>query len=363
MKVLIDIGHPAHVHFFRNVISNLRDRGHEVKITARDKEVTLSLLKYYGLPFEVRGEMQYGLMSKAFGLIKTDLRLFRIARSFKPDLLLGVGNPYVAHVGTLLRKPSIIFTDTEHVHTSNLLTYPFASTIITPECFREPIDPKKHLRIRGFKEVAYLHPSYFSPDPSVLAEAGILPGERFIILRFISWGASHDTMLRGVAKEDEASFIRSLSEYGKVLITSEKPLGGDLEKHRIRIGPEKMHSLLSYADLYVGEGGTMAAEAAFLGIPSIHIESTADGRASGELSGNFLELRNRYNLMFFYATPEEALQKAKEILGDGNSKAIWKERKDRLFRDVIDVTSWLTEYLERYPDTSSRSAARPATLS
>jgi predicted glycosyltransferase len=31
MKVLIDIGHPAHVHFFRNAIRELEGRGHEGK--------------------------------------------------------------------------------------------------------------------------------------------------------------------------------------------------------------------------------------------------------------------------------------------------------------------------------------------
>jgi hypothetical protein len=39
MKVLIDIGHPAHVHFFRNAIRELESKGHAVKVTARDKEV------------------------------------------------------------------------------------------------------------------------------------------------------------------------------------------------------------------------------------------------------------------------------------------------------------------------------------
>jgi hypothetical protein len=37
LKILIDIGHPAHVHFFRNAIRVLEGRGHDVKVTARDK--------------------------------------------------------------------------------------------------------------------------------------------------------------------------------------------------------------------------------------------------------------------------------------------------------------------------------------
>ena len=37
MKLLVDMGHPAHVHFFRHAIRELESRGHEVRITARDK--------------------------------------------------------------------------------------------------------------------------------------------------------------------------------------------------------------------------------------------------------------------------------------------------------------------------------------
>ena len=67
MRVLFDMGHPAHVHFFKNTIKNLKRDGHQVKITARNKEVTLALLKAYGLDYENRGEIYTGMLNKAFG--------------------------------------------------------------------------------------------------------------------------------------------------------------------------------------------------------------------------------------------------------------------------------------------------------
>ena len=96
-------------------------------------------------------------------------------------------------------------------------------------------------------------------------------------MRFISWGASHDTDLHGIEKGAEKELIRKLSRYGKIFITSEKPLDGELEQYRLHVPPEKIHSLFSYAQLYIGEGGTMAVEAGILGTPAIHIESTSDG--------------------------------------------------------------------------------------
>ena len=239
MRVLFDMGHPAHVHFFKNIINNLKRDGHEVKITARNKEVTLALLQAYGLDYENRGEIYTGMLNKAFGMFKIDLKLFQIAKKFKPDILIGVHNPYVAHVGTILRKPVIIFTDTENVKIASLLTYPFVQTILTPTYFRESVDPKKHVQIKGLKEIAYLHPKYFSPDPRVLEEIGLSPDERFIILRFISWGASHDTDLHGIEKGAEKDLIRKLSPYGKIFITSEKPLDGELEQYRLHVPRRK----------------------------------------------------------------------------------------------------------------------------
>jgi predicted glycosyltransferase len=351
MKVLFDMGHPAHVHFFKNTILNLKEHGHEVKITARNKEMTLALLKVYGLAYEDRGEIYTGMLNKAVAMLKIDWKLLSIAKKFKPDILIGVHNPYVAHVGTILRKPVVIFTDTENVKVASLLTFPFVQTIITPSFFRDRIDPKKHVQINGLKEIAYLHPNYFSPDPRVLGELGLRPDEKFIIMRFISWGASHDVGLKGIQKGEEKSLIKNLSQYGKIFITSEKPLDGELDQYRLQVSPEKIHSLLSYAQLYIGEGGTMAVEAGILGTPAIHIESTTQGLASGEMCGNYLELRDKYQLIYFFPTQDLALKKAIEILENHQSKEQWREKRKTLMADVVDVTTWLTDFVERYPES------------
>jgi predicted glycosyltransferase len=351
MRVLFDMGHPAHVHLFRNIIKNLKQDGHEVKITARDKEVTLALLRSYGLEYENRGAMYHGMLNKAFGMLSIDYALYRIAKKFRPDLLIGVHNPYIAHAGFLLRKPAVIFTDTENVKIASLITYPFVQCILTPPFFRERIDPKKHIIIKGFKETAYLHPKYFTPDPRVLEEIGLSPSDKFIILRFISWGASHDVGLQGIHKGAEKEMISALSPYGKIFITSEKPLEGELEQYRLQVPPEKIHSLLYYAQLYIGEGGTMAVESAMLGTPAIHIESGPDGQPTGASCGNFLELRDKYGLLYFYATQEEALKKAIDVLSDKNSKAEWQKKQQILMNDVVDVTAWLTDFIENYPES------------
>jgi predicted glycosyltransferase len=351
MKVLIDLGHPAHVHLFGHMIGNLEKDGHEVTITARNKEVTLNLLNAYGFNYYDLGEHYATTSSKAYGLIKRNYKLYRIARKFQPDILVGVHDPYIAQVGKLLRRPSITFTDTEHVRLSSKLTFPFTDVICTPACFKERLNPKKHVRYNGYHELAYLHPKYFVPDDTVLEGMGLSHNDHFIILRFISWGASHDVNLKGIDEGAKLDFIHNLESYGHVFITSERKLDAALEKFRFTVPPEKMHSLLYYADLYIGEGGTMAVEAAILGTPAIHIESTSKGIATGELSGNFLELRDKYGLLYFYPDQNQALAKATSILEDKNSKNAWQKKREKLLKDKIDVTKWMTYFIERYPES------------
>lgn len=51
MKILIDIGHPAHVHLFKNFIKIMKKKGHKVFVTAKDDESIKVLLKGYNIDY------------------------------------------------------------------------------------------------------------------------------------------------------------------------------------------------------------------------------------------------------------------------------------------------------------------------
>ena len=51
MRILIDIGHPAHVHYFRNLAKELQLKGHTVIWTVKDIVVAKKLLEYYGFEY------------------------------------------------------------------------------------------------------------------------------------------------------------------------------------------------------------------------------------------------------------------------------------------------------------------------
>jgi predicted glycosyltransferase len=165
MKLLIDIGHPAHVHLFKNFVWEMKKRGHEVLITARKKEITLDLLDKYGFDYITVGEMKSGTFNLMKEWVLRDIRILNLALNFNPDILIGMHNPVVSHVAKILRKKSIIFTDTEHAKLANWVTFPFSDSICTPSCFKRDIG-KKQIRYNGYHELAYLHPNYFTPNPA-----------------------------------------------------------------------------------------------------------------------------------------------------------------------------------------------------
>ena len=346
MKIFIDIGHPAHVHLFKNFVKEMENRQHKIFVSARDKECSLNLLNYYKIKYVNRGTGSVALIGKGINLIKIDLFLYKLARKFKPDILIGVNNPYIAHIAWLLRKPSYIFNDTEHARLSNIITYPFATKIITPSCYKENLE-KKQIRYHGYHELAYLHPNYFKPDPHVLKKLGLKKGETFIILRFIAWQASHDIGHKGITLENKINAVKEFTKYAKVFISSEGKLPDFLEEFRIKIQPEKMHDALYYATLLYGESATMASECAALGTPAIFLDNEGRGYTDEEEA--------KYNLVFNFteslADQELSIKKAIELLQRPNIKEEWQKRRQRMLSEKIDVTAFMVWLIENYPES------------
>jgi hypothetical protein len=259
MKILIDMGHPAHVHFFKNAIWELERRGHSVKITARDKDVTLRLLDAYKIPFETRPDGW-----RPLNLFKATKFVADTAEAFGADRLVGVHNPYVARAAHSLGKSSILFTDTPGTPFVNRISVAQATKVITPECLKGMF--ANQTTYPGCKEMAYLHP--FTPDRGVLARHG-LSGKYFVV-RFIGWTAHHDSGVRGLSPERKRELVKALSAKGQVVMCNES--GEEVPEGCIAVRkPEDAHSLLALSSGYLGEGATMAKEAAVLGIPSVYI--------------------------------------------------------------------------------------------
>ncbi|WP_255192410.1 DUF354 domain-containing protein [Natronobeatus ordinarius] len=340
MKVLFDIGHPAHVHLFKHAISELKSEGHDTCVLSRDKEITIALLNGYEIkhnPLSAMGSRKFSLITE---WTKREYHTIKIARSYDPDIVLSVASPPAAHAAKIVGCPKIVFNDSEPAHLQSKLAHPFADRICTPANFDADIG-KKQERYDGYHELAYLHPDRFDPNPDALRENGVELDNQYSVLRFVSWGAHHDVGHSGFSRDAKRELVSLLSEHGDVYITSESPLPTEFEAYRLPIPPERMHDLLYYADLYAGDSQTMATEAAILGTPAVRSNSFA---GDGDMS-NFVELEEEYGLLYSRSDENETIEIIRELLADPNVKDSWQEKRERLIDDKIDVTEYMLEQI------------------
>jgi predicted glycosyltransferase len=342
MRILIDIGHPAHVHYFKNFIRIMKDKGHEFLIVSRDKEVTFQLLDAYNISYKSRGKGSNNLFGKLIYLLKGDVILVSKAIRFKPDIFLSFGSSYAAHASFIMRRPHIAFDDTEHANLEHALYIPFTNNVLTPTDFKKDFGIKQ-IRFNSTMDIAYLHPKYFKPNEEILNQINKKKGEKLFLVRFVSWSASHDTGFGGFTSEGKRKLIAVLNKRGRVLISSESELPDEFKQYGITITPDKIHDLIYYCDLFIGESGSMATEAAILGTPSIIVNSSA------KLFGVFDRIA-KYKSLFIYDEEKSALVKAMQLI-DEDYKINCKQITKSIINDSIDTTGFMVWFIENYPNS------------
>lgn len=332
----------------------MEKRGHIVKVTASEKEVTYELLEYYGLNYLAIGNYGKNLVHKALNIPWLDIKMHKAVKDFSPDIFVGIGSIRAAHVSKLLGKPCIIFEDTEHCVEQCILYKPFADAILTPSSFKKDLG-RKHIKYDGCHELAYLHPHYFDPDISVLDELGLSAKDAFFVLRFAAFNASHDLHSTGFRYDYIQNLLDILEKEGRIFITSERKLDPILERFRVKISPEKYQNLLYHASMYIGEGSTSAEEAAIMGVPALHFERMwKNGKPLSMTSviGYLDELQNKYGLLYSFCYESELLDKLDYLLSNFNSlKKEWIIKKERFLNDKIDVTKFMIWLIENYPES------------
>jgi predicted glycosyltransferase len=343
MHVLFDLGHPAHVHLFRNVAKSLIERGDRVTITTRDRGIIGRLLDHYNLPHTVASRPRTGLVGSAIELLIHNGHVLRASLPARPDFLVGT-SVSVAHVGRLIGRPSIVLNedDADYVPLFARITYPFASRIVIPSILRDP----KTSRVRTHKsyhELAYLHPDHFTPDPRALAHLGVSTGEPFIIVRLVELTAHHDVGAKGLAIAQVERLVAALQPYGRVFVNGEGDLPASLREHAFRAPPEQMHSILAFAKMLVSDSQTMTMEAAVLGRPAIRC-NTFVGKCSV-----ITELEDRYQLAWGFQPSQfdVMLEAIRAMLADSGLEAAMAARRARMLTEKHNLADWLLDQFDR----------------
>jgi predicted glycosyltransferase len=355
MKILTDIGHPKNIHVLKNLVPQLKALGHEFYFVYREREHVKDLCEAFGFSGISRGKGGAGLLGKFFYLLKTDYQLYKLAKKIKPDLLLSFASPYLANLSTIIKKPMIVFDDTEENRIVQKIYAPVADAIVVPACFNKELNDRQY-RFQGYFEIAYLHPKYFTPDPDILKELGLASGEKYVLLRSVAWKALHDFNRHGFSEVELESLVAQFSGLARVFISAEGLLPPKFESLRLKTPPESIHQVMAQASLVFSEGATMAAEAAVLGVPAIHFSSLKPGYLR--------ELEERYGLLKSFSHSRggfsAALAQGLKFLKDiAETKKDLAAKRERMLSESIDVTAFMAWFIDRFPESGRIMAEDP----
>jgi len=346
-KVLFYFGHPAQFLFAKHTIKILQEAGIKVTVLIKSKDVLEKLLEAEGIDFlnilpEGRKDTSIGML---FGLIKREISLIRYLLSNRVDLLIGT-DPSLAHAGKLLRIPVIttLEDDVDVIPKLAKLTYPFTDYIFTPGvCQVGKKYERKKIPYNGYMKLAYLHPSYFTPD-NRYAPAN---GASYILIRLAKLTAHHDDDIRGLDYSIIDEISRMADGKMKIFINSEYELPKKYEHMRLKVSPQHIHHVLNYCTLFISDSQSMTVEAAMLGTPSIRYSDFA-GRISV-----LEELEYTYNLTTSVKPPNVKLllDTIEEKVSDPDLNLKYKQRREKMLSDKIDVTQYLTDLILNYPES------------
>ena len=349
MKILIYIGHPAQFLFFKNFIKKEKQKGNEVIVLIKSKDVLEDLIKKEDIEYVniVKTERKNSKLSIAFGLIKRIVKVLYHWRKNRPDILVGT-DPSLAIVGYLTKTPCITTLEDDAAVIPKLVktTYPYTNTILVPECC--DVGSKwnsKKIGYAGYMKLAYLHQKYFKPNPAILQN---LKSDKYVLVRLSKLSAHHDTDIKGVSNQLIDTLIKYTTDRSMDLyISSERELPSSLEKYRLTTPVSDIHHVLYYSSLLISDSQSMSVEASMLGTPSVRF-SDFSGRISV-----LEELENKYHLTFGFKSTEqqEMLDKVLEILSMPEAKEEFRMRCEKMLDEKIDVTSFLMWFVEEYPNS------------
>jgi len=345
MNILIEIGHPAHVHKLNATINILKKNQHKIVVVTKDIASIKFLLSKLKIPYIVIGVKKDSLIGKGIMQLWYNLRCLIILNHEKIDLI--IGSLSAAYMTRITKVPSVLFDDDDDEVEPLMVKYvhPYITTILSPSSLTGKRGRKDTVYYSGYHELAYLHPNRFTPDSSILSELGLKDGDPYFILRFNAFKAHHDIGIHGISIENKRILINILEKKGKVFITTERNIEEEFKKYQLNLSPEKIHSLIYFATMLIGDSQTMTSEAAVLGTPSIRSNSFI-GRIS-----YLEEEEHTYGLTYgFLPDNFEAMkQKIEYLLSIPNLKEIWQKKRQVMLNEKIDVTAFFVWFIENYP--------------
>lgn len=340
MNIFFNISHPAHVHLFKNSIKTLESKGHNITTGVRIKEFAVELLDDADIEYTLMTKKRNGAHGLLLELVLQQYKIAKLIRKHRFDLMVQMNGIFNAPIGKMCNIPTIALSDTEIDRIANRISFSLTRAVLSPTCFDAEMGGRftSQLFYPGYHELAYLAPANLIKTPTY---------ENRFLVRFVSWGAGHDIGEKGLGRTKKIELVKSLAKIGEVFVSSEGPLPEEISEYAFSLHPGEMHEFMLGCKLIVGESATMASEAACMGIPAVYISDIGRGYTT--------EQDQKYGLIKHFRSDQwdQVTTTLKKWAEDDNSD-LWQEKRHKMLADKIDVTSFLVNFIEDFPESKKR---------
>ncbi len=274
MKIWVDITNSPHINFFKPFINKWLDQGHEVIITARDLANTIDLIKFNNWNFlEIGGHAGRNKIMKLLYFPRRVYLLYKFLKKAKPDIGISHSSFYSPVAGKISGIPTLYLNDNEHA-SGNLIAFRFSTLNILPE-FLLPYSKTKGWDKKykidyypGIKEGIYLSQLNIRKIYAVNFSE-----KRHIFIRLEPWTAQYykgqndflDELIIKIKKQYLITILPRGQEQAKHYCT-DKFLGIEVAQH-----PIPLEEVVEKCDLFIGAGGSMTRELAYIGVSTISV--------------------------------------------------------------------------------------------
>lgn len=351
MKVWVDILTPKQANFFGPLRDRLVRAGHEVQATTREYQQVNQLIALRGIEAKVVG--RHGGADLAQKVLESARRvelLTKLMIEEKPDIAISFSSPEAARAAFGLGMPHFCVSDSPHAVAVSKLAVPISRKLFTPRIIpkqawrRYGIQSKDIIRYNALDPAVWLR--HFRPNGSILDSLGVQAGRPLVVVR---------------PEEEQAAYLASQRDGGHTVVETIKHLltrdfaeivalaryGTQVERlasefrGKIRLVENVIDStsLLHYTSAFVGGGGTMSAEAALIGVPTI---SCFPGQPT--LVDRYLMRRG---LMERITEPERIARRVADLASDQQLRSIHAKRAHQLLESMEDPLEIIVERLER----------------
>jgi hypothetical protein len=347
MRILFFLVHPSKYHLFKETFKNLNQLSINYDVVISSKDVFSSLLINDGIihtnlfPKGRKIKNIPILLNAVLSLVRTLIKLYIYSFSKKYDLF--ITDDVLTILGKVKRVPSIIFTDNDLATVPNLsILFKCADSILCPESTNMSKYNYKRITFKGNKAHAHLSPKYFKPDPQVLKKYGLF-NEKYCMLRLVNLNATHDVNNNlGLHVNALDEIIPKIIEKNKLIISSEKRVFEKYKEYSVINNPQDFPHLLANAEYLITDSGSVATEAAVLGVPNILVNSIADK------CGVLREMKTKYFVMDYYSQYEDARDSIMSMIDGNYNKKSFLELSKKYNAEADDINDVIINIIMKY---------------